>query len=123
MIAFDSVQGAQAWNASEPMKEIDTSRANATKSRSYIVEGVANESWLANGESAHGQFLRRLAAQYRVHSGGRPRICRSLVLRAARFFHPQYRSPGSRRNDVHSRLRQFVGLHRDPRGADHGPLS
>jgi uncharacterized protein (DUF1330 family) len=42
VIAFDSVQQAQAWNASAAMKEIDALRIRTSKSRLFIVEGMSN---------------------------------------------------------------------------------
>jgi len=42
VIAFDSVEKAQAWANSSAIKEVDALRAKSTKSLSYIIEGVAN---------------------------------------------------------------------------------
>jgi uncharacterized protein (DUF1330 family) len=41
VIAFDSVEKAQAWNASAAQKEINELRAKSTTSREFIVEGMA----------------------------------------------------------------------------------
>jgi uncharacterized protein (DUF1330 family) len=41
VIAFDSAEKAQAWNNSAGQKEINAIRAKTTKSRSFIVEGIA----------------------------------------------------------------------------------
>jgi uncharacterized protein (DUF1330 family) len=41
VIAFDSVAKAQAWNDSAAQKEVNDIRAQSTKSRSFIVEGMA----------------------------------------------------------------------------------
>ncbi len=40
VIQFDSVEKAKAWNASTPMAEINSIRAKATKSRSFLVQGM-----------------------------------------------------------------------------------
>ena len=40
IIAFDSVEKAQAWNSSAPQKEVNAIRMKTTKSRSFIVEGM-----------------------------------------------------------------------------------
>ena len=40
IIAFDSPEKAQAWNNSPRQKEVNAIRAKATKSRSFIVEGM-----------------------------------------------------------------------------------
>ena len=40
LIAFDNVEKAKAWNASAPMAEINGIRAKATKSRSFVAEGM-----------------------------------------------------------------------------------
>jgi uncharacterized protein (DUF1330 family) len=40
VIAFDSVEKAQAWNDSASQKEINAIRAKTTKSRSFVVEGM-----------------------------------------------------------------------------------
>jgi uncharacterized protein (DUF1330 family) len=40
VIAFDSVATAKAWSNSAAQKEIDAIRTHATKSRSFIVEGM-----------------------------------------------------------------------------------
>jgi uncharacterized protein (DUF1330 family) len=42
IIAFDSLEKAQAWNNSPAQKEINAIRAKTTKSRSFIVEGMPN---------------------------------------------------------------------------------
>ncbi len=42
VIAFDSVEKAQAWANSAAIKEVNALRAKSTKSLSFIVEGVAN---------------------------------------------------------------------------------
>jgi uncharacterized protein (DUF1330 family) len=42
LIAFDSVEKAQAWHNSSAQKEIDALRAKSTDSLSFMVEGVAN---------------------------------------------------------------------------------
>jgi uncharacterized protein (DUF1330 family) len=42
VIAFDSLEKAQAWNSSDAQKEINAIRAKTTKSRSFVVEGMAN---------------------------------------------------------------------------------
>lgn len=42
VIAFDSVEKAQAWASSSAIKEVDALRAKSTKSLSFIVEGTAN---------------------------------------------------------------------------------
>jgi uncharacterized protein (DUF1330 family) len=41
VIGFDSVAKAQAWNDSAAQKEVNDIRAQSTKSRSFIVEGMA----------------------------------------------------------------------------------
>jgi uncharacterized protein (DUF1330 family) len=43
VIAFDSVAKAQAWNDSAAQKEVNDIRLQSTKSRSFIVEGMAAE--------------------------------------------------------------------------------
>jgi len=40
IIAFDSVDKAQAWNNSPAQKEVNAIRGKTTKSRSFIVEGM-----------------------------------------------------------------------------------
>jgi uncharacterized protein (DUF1330 family) len=40
VIAFDSMEKAQAWNSSAAQKEINAIRGKTTKSRSFIVEGM-----------------------------------------------------------------------------------
>jgi uncharacterized protein (DUF1330 family) len=40
VIAFDSVETAKAWSDSAAQKEIDSVRAQSSKSRSFIVEGM-----------------------------------------------------------------------------------
>lgn len=40
IIAFDSVENAQAWNNSTDQKEVNAIRTKTTKSRSFIVEGM-----------------------------------------------------------------------------------
>lgn len=40
IIAFDNVDKAKAWNASEDQKKVDAIRAKTTKSRVFIVEGM-----------------------------------------------------------------------------------
>jgi uncharacterized protein (DUF1330 family) len=42
MIAFDSVEKAQAWANSPAIKEVNKLRAASTQSLSFIVEGAAN---------------------------------------------------------------------------------
>jgi uncharacterized protein (DUF1330 family) len=42
IIAFDSVEKAQAWYDSPAQKEITAARQKSTNSLSFIVEGVAN---------------------------------------------------------------------------------
>jgi uncharacterized protein (DUF1330 family) len=42
IIAFDSVEKAQAWYNSPGQHEINATRAKATTSRSFIVEGMPN---------------------------------------------------------------------------------
>lgn len=42
IIAFDSVAKAQAWYNSPGQAETNATRAKATKSRAFIVEGVSN---------------------------------------------------------------------------------
>ena len=42
VIAFDSLEKAQAWNNSPGQKEIYDIRAKNTRSRSFIVEGMPN---------------------------------------------------------------------------------
>ena len=42
LIAFDSVEKAQAWHNLPAQKEIDALRAKSTDSVSFIVEGMAN---------------------------------------------------------------------------------
>jgi uncharacterized protein (DUF1330 family) len=42
VIAFESLEKAQAWNSSPGQKEINDIRAKTTKSRSFIVEGMPN---------------------------------------------------------------------------------
>jgi uncharacterized protein (DUF1330 family) len=41
VIAFDSMEQAQAWHNSAAQKEIDELRAKSTTSLSYLIEGVA----------------------------------------------------------------------------------
>ena len=40
IIAFDNVDKAKAWNASEDQKKVDAIRAKTTKSRVFVVEGM-----------------------------------------------------------------------------------
>jgi uncharacterized protein (DUF1330 family) len=40
IIAFDSAEKAKAWNDSADQKKVNDVRAKATKSRSFIVEGM-----------------------------------------------------------------------------------
>jgi len=40
LIEFDSVDKAKAWNATPQLAEINAIRAKATKSRSFVVEGM-----------------------------------------------------------------------------------
>jgi uncharacterized protein (DUF1330 family) len=42
LIAFDSVEKAQAWHNSAAQKEIDAARIKTTDSLSFMVEGLAN---------------------------------------------------------------------------------
>jgi len=42
LIAFDSVEKAQAWHNSAGQKEIDAARVKSTDSLSFMVEGFAN---------------------------------------------------------------------------------
>jgi uncharacterized protein (DUF1330 family) len=42
VIAFDSVEKAQAWHDSATQKEIDALRVKSTDSLSFMVEGMAN---------------------------------------------------------------------------------
>lgn len=42
VIAFDSVEQAQAWHNLPAQKEIDALRANSTDSVSFLVEGMPN---------------------------------------------------------------------------------
>lgn len=42
VIAFDSIEKAQAWAKSPAIKEVNELRAKSTQSLSFIVEGVAN---------------------------------------------------------------------------------
>jgi uncharacterized protein (DUF1330 family) len=42
VIAFDSVEKAQAWHNSAAQKEIDAARNKSTNSLSFVVEGFAN---------------------------------------------------------------------------------
>ena len=42
IIAFDSVDKAQAWENSEAVKEVTAARTKSTNSLSFIVEGTAN---------------------------------------------------------------------------------
>jgi uncharacterized protein (DUF1330 family) len=42
VIAFDSVEKAKAWNDSADQKQVDAVRTKTTKSRVFIVEGMAN---------------------------------------------------------------------------------
>jgi uncharacterized protein (DUF1330 family) len=42
LLAFDSVEKAEAWHNSAAMKELDAIRAKTTESRSFLVEGLAN---------------------------------------------------------------------------------
>jgi uncharacterized protein (DUF1330 family) len=42
IIAFDSLEKAQAWNSSPAQKEINAIRAKTTKSRSFVVDGMSN---------------------------------------------------------------------------------
>jgi uncharacterized protein (DUF1330 family) len=42
VIAFDSLEKAQAWNSSPGQAEINAIRAKTTKSRSFVVEGMSN---------------------------------------------------------------------------------
>jgi uncharacterized protein (DUF1330 family) len=40
VIQFDSVEKAKAWNATPQLAEINAIRAKASKSRSFVVEGM-----------------------------------------------------------------------------------
>ena len=40
VIAFDSVQQAQAWNKSAAQQEVENLRKQSTNSREFIVEGM-----------------------------------------------------------------------------------
>lgn len=40
LIAFDSLEKAQAWNNSAAQKEVKAVRNKTTKSRSFVVEGI-----------------------------------------------------------------------------------
>jgi len=40
VIAFDSVEKANAWHASPAQKEVDSLRMKSTKSREFIAEGM-----------------------------------------------------------------------------------
>jgi uncharacterized protein (DUF1330 family) len=42
IIAFDSVEKAQAWRNSAAVKEVTAARIKSTNSLSFIVEGSAN---------------------------------------------------------------------------------
>ncbi|MGP0094195.1 MAG: DUF1330 domain-containing protein [Xanthobacteraceae bacterium] len=42
VIAFDSVEKAQAWHNSAAQKEIDAARMKSTDSLSFLVEGMSN---------------------------------------------------------------------------------
>jgi uncharacterized protein (DUF1330 family) len=42
LIAFDSKEKAQAWYDTPDVKEINTIRSKTTRSRAFIVEGLAN---------------------------------------------------------------------------------
>ncbi len=42
IIAFDSLEKAQAWNNSPTQTAVNDTRNKTTKSRSFIVEGMAN---------------------------------------------------------------------------------
>lgn len=42
LIAFDSVEKAQAWHNSAAQKEVDAARAKTTDSLSFMVDGLAN---------------------------------------------------------------------------------
>ena len=42
VIAFDSEEKAKAWHGSQAIKEVNAVRMKATKSRAFVVEGVAN---------------------------------------------------------------------------------
>ena len=41
VIAFDSVDKAKAWNNSEAIRNVNVVRMKATKSRAFVVEGLA----------------------------------------------------------------------------------
>ena len=42
MIAFDSEEQARAWHGSQAIRDVNAVRASTTKSRAFIVEGLAN---------------------------------------------------------------------------------
>jgi uncharacterized protein (DUF1330 family) len=42
VIAFDSVEQAQAWNKSAAQQEVENIRKQSTTSREFIVEGMSN---------------------------------------------------------------------------------
>jgi len=42
VIAFDSVEQAQAWNKSTAQQEVENIRKQSTTSREFIVEGMSN---------------------------------------------------------------------------------
>lgn len=42
VIAFDSVEKANAWHASAGMKQVDEIRMKSTNSRQFLVEGMQN---------------------------------------------------------------------------------
>ena len=42
VIAFDSEEKVKAWRDSPEMKEVNAARLKTTKSRSFMVEGLAN---------------------------------------------------------------------------------
>lgn len=42
VISFDSEEQAKAWYSSQAIKDVNTVRMKATKSRAFLVEGLAN---------------------------------------------------------------------------------
>lgn len=42
VIAFENEEQARAWHASEAIRKVNEVRAQVTKSRAFLVEGVAN---------------------------------------------------------------------------------
>jgi len=47
IIAFDDAEKAKAWYASPAIKEVNATRLKVTKSRAFVVEGVAESCELA----------------------------------------------------------------------------